>query len=264
MNIPSCQQWLQDAYWIDPPSYIHQLLPREPGEYMIICGRPGIGKSNLAFHMGCCLATGLPFLDFATEATKVGHIIMEGSRKNLKDRMVKILPQYPSESLTRNYYNERAEPCILETHNDYYRSKFEDCRVVILDNLKHITDSRYLENKYAGHWIKDIYQPFLKDIGAVGILTHHLSKNNEKSLISPDDVGRLKGAGEYAEDATSVILLERRRQGHISVNGKFAKRDENALTLYFPKARMAEDVINPIHLVKNYEWCRFDRDGDGS
>jgi len=262
MDIPSCQHWLDDEIWIDPPSYIHQILPREPGEYIIVCGRPGIGKTNLGIHMACCLATGTPFFGFWAESTKVGHIIMEGSKKNLKDRFIKILRQYPQEELQRNYFVERGEPKLLENNMEHYFEKFEGCRVVILDNLKHITGPKYLENAYADRFIKNVYQPFLKRLGAVGVLTHHLTKSNEQSLIAPDDVSRLKGAGEYAEDANSIILLERSRQPH-SKNGKFQRVDNNHLTLYFPKSRIAEDEIEPIQLVRNFEKCSFDRDGDG-
>ena len=261
MEIPSCQEWLNDDYWTDPPAYIHQLLPREPGEYMIICGRPAIGKTNLAMHMACCLATGLSFFGFECEMTKVGHLIMEGSKKNIRDRFKKILPQYPSEERTRNYFVERREPLDLEKNLDRYAMMFDGCQVVILDNLKHVTNSRYLENAYALHWIKEVYQKFLRRIGAVGILTHHLSKTNDL-LIEPDDLRRVKGAGEYVEEGNTVLLLERRKQGR-GLNGKFSNVDETKLVLYFSKARIAEDVILPVNLIRNFELCRFDRDGDG-
>jgi len=250
--ISSYQDWLA-ACDTNEPCLIDQILPEDAGEYVLVSGKTGIGKSVLIMHLAFSLATGTPFMGFETQQCTVGCLAMEGGRDNIKERMVKIAPQYPE---TSNFYFELSPPVDLEKHYTDLKAKLEGCRVVIFDNLRQVTTGRYLDMNYAARWLKT-YQQLLAELGAVGVLTHHIKKPNEATLIEPGDVYNLKGATEYVDASTTVLLLERKRQGH-SDTGGFSKVDKNSLMLHFAKTRIATKELLPIELYRNYDKCGFD------
>ena len=92
---------------------------------------------------------------------------------------------------------------------------------------------------------------------ASGGFTMHIKKPNEASLFNPGDVYSLKGATEYVDTATTVFLLERRRQGQ-GAAGRFAPVNQEELILYFAKQRLAQDsTLQPITLRKNFPTAGF-------
>lgn len=250
--IMTYQDWLATCD-TDEPCLIDQVLPEDAGEYMLVSGKTGIGKSVLTMHLAFSLATGQPFMGMETQEVVVGMLAMEGGRDNIRDRFVKIAGQYPD---TNNFKFELAPPMDLEKHYKDLKVKLEGCRVVILDNLRQVTTGKYLDMNYAARWLK-AYQQLLAEIGAVGVLTHHIKKPNEATLIEPGDVYNLKGATEYVDASTTVLLLERKRQGH-SEGGGFARVDKNHLMLHFAKQRIATRDLQPIELYRNYDKCSFD------
>lgn len=236
------------------PAIIKNILPAQVGEYILVSGRTGIGKSILMLHLLYCLGTGIPFFGYECRKTPSGLLIMEGDRHNLQDRVQKVLGNYPhADNICLDL---RLENKPLENHLDYYKETFRGCGVVMLDNLRQVTTSERLKNEYASEWI-DTFHTFLKDIGAVGILTHHVKKPNKNSLIEPGDVYDLKGASEYVDDATTVLLLERERQ-HRNNFGQFMPVNQDKITLYFAKSRIADRTLEPINLERNYETAGFE------
>ena len=94
-------------------------------------------------------------------------------------------------------------------------------------------------------------------MGAVGGFTMHIKKPNEASLFNPGDVYSLKGASEYVDNATTVLLLERKRQGQ-GTAGRFAPVSQDELVLYFAKQRLAQDnTLEPVFLTKNFPAAGF-------
>jgi len=237
------------------PSYIDQILPAEAGEYIMVSGRTGIGKSILVLNMAFCLATGLPFYGFNCDKVTVGLLAMEGGQENIKNRLTKAIEQYPDCTDTLRY--DLREPFVLNNpkNEQYFLETFEGCQVVILDNLRQVTTGKYLENNYAAEWIKTFSELLVK-IGAVGVLTHHIKKpsGNKDSLLDTGDVYNLKGATEYVDDATTVLLLERKRQGRGSGGKGFGRVDNSMLQMYFAKHR--------IETVELPEYVTLERDFD--
>jgi len=239
----------------EEPALIENILPAEPGEFSFVSGRTGIGKSLLVMHMAYCLANGVPFMGCKCKKVKVGYIAFEGGITNIKDRLRKIRPQYKS---GKNLLFDVQSPLLLERHIDNFKEMVKGCRVVILDNLRQITSGNYLENKYVAIWLK-IYQQFLMDLGAVGVLTHHIKKPpSDRSLLEPGDVYNLKGASEYVDASSSVLLLERKKQDRDPITKHFLPVDQNALMLYFAKHRIAGEILEPIELRRNYETASLD------
>src|SRR3990170_3304010 len=88
------KQWLETCNQ-DDPCIIDQILPEDAGDYILVSGKTGIGKSILVLHLAFCLATGQSFFGFDTQHVKVGYAAMEGGRDNIRQRFEKIAPQYP-------------------------------------------------------------------------------------------------------------------------------------------------------------------------
>lgn len=236
------------------PAIIENILPAQYGEYILVSGRTGIGKSILMLHLLYCLGTGSPFFGFQCRQTRAGLLIMEGDRNNLKDRIRKVRENYPYTDNIRLSLMLETKP--LERHLEYYKHVFAGCEVVMLDNLRQVSTSERLKNEYASQWI-DTFHKFLQDLGAVGILTHHVKKPNSNSLVEPGDVYNLKGASEYVDDASTVILFERERQRRNDY-GQFMPVNPDKLTLYFAKTRIADKTLEPISLLRNYDTAGFD------
>ena len=203
-------EWYDNHSHYDAPSKIADILPDDAGEYIMISGKTGIGKSIVTLHLAYCLANGEPFYGYPSVAQDVSYIAMEGGRSNWRDRILKVTSQYKS---SKKLFFDLIEPHDLLRDNAR-QDLIERCKgsqVIIFDNLRQITAGQYLSPEYAAQWLK-VYQLFLKDLGAVGVLTHHIKKKDNRYLIEPDDVYQLKGATEYVDAATTVLLIERRKQ----------------------------------------------------
>ena len=79
------------------------------------------------------------------------------------------------------------------------------------------------------------------------IITLPIRKPNEKLRIQPGDVYQMKGATEYADSATSVLLLEKKSHG----------RSNDEVTLHFAKHRIASKELKPIALKFRRKKCIF-------
>lgn len=248
--------------WIDEmarrpktPDLIAELLP-DANEFMLIAGRPGIGKTNLVLQLGHCLATGTPFLGLACKRTVVGYVGFEGTPEKMVERLEKIGRNF--RDLGDNFRFERTLPLILERKLDKFKEIVTGCRVIILDPLKYLIGGDYCKPKDAVRFVS-LLQDTLKELNLTAIINHHIRKPNPKSLIDPGDLYSLKGATEYVDSATSVLILERTRQGHKSTGG-FAPVDPDSVTLYFAKHRDAIGELPDKKLKFNKKKLLFELD----
>lgn len=254
MNLPTYQEWIKEQYWTDP-HYISGILPCHPGDYMLIAGKSGIGKSVMATHLCFAIASGTPFLGFETQSATVGYAAFEGSTSNIKDRLNQIASNYPNTG-DRFRFN-LLDPISLMENKDKYLKMFEECKIVVLDNLRQITRGKYLDPAYATDFVKFL-QALLNELGAVAVITHHIKKANDSYLMEPGDLFSLKGATEYSDAATTVLLMEYKRQQYDHAKKKFGKKDKDRLILYFAKTRISKEELQPMELVRNRIKCSFD------
>lgn len=253
-RMPTPTEWLSQEV-IRYPAIIEQLIPAQPGEFFIISGRTGIGKSILMNNLLYMVGTGTPFFGgYQSTPTSVGLLMMEGDRSNLEDRVRKTMSQYPESNLIKFDFRLGTKP--LEDNLDEYREAFQGCKLILLDNLSQATKSDRLKPEYAAAWLV-VWQDFLREMGAVGGFTMHIKKPNEASLFNPGDVYSLKGATEYVDASSTVFLLERKRQSQ-NVAGRFTTPNQDELVLYFAKQRLAQDsTLPPISLLRNFETAGF-------
>lgn len=236
---------------------IEELLvdaPR-PHEFILLAGRTNIGKTNLALYLAYCLATGMPFFGLKCKKTTVGYLGFEGTVTKMVDRLEKIRQNFPDPG--DNFRFELCPPFVLERKLTEFESKVAGCRVIILDPLRYLVAGDYCKPKDAIAFIA-LLQSELDKLGATAIIVHHIKKPNPLLLIEPGDLYQMKGATEYADAATSVLMMERTRQGH-KPGGGFAPVNPDAVTLYFAKHRDAVGELEPIKLRFNRDKLLFER-----
>lgn len=245
-EIPAIQDWAAKLAKMKPkPNLIKDILPAQKGEYIAVAGRTGIGKTNLCLHLALCLATGTPFFGLKCEKVYVALFIFEGGPSDLLKRYEKVKHNFPSHG--RRLRFESLPISNPQEMRDTIFETAKGCKVIILDPVKFIVSGDYLKPKDADKFIKIFKQRLIKH-NMSAILTLPIKKPNEKSLIQPSDVYQMKGATEYADAATSVILVEK----------KSHRRSSDEVTLHFAKTRIASQELGKLDLHFNRDRCIFE------
>ena len=251
----SAKKWVQDVRSRPVrPDLIQDVLP-DGNELMLLAGRTGIGKTNLVLQLAYCLATGTPFFGLKCAKVVVGYIGFEGTAVKMADRLEKIRANFPDPG--DNLRFTLAKPFILEKKLTYFAKEVEGCRVVILDPLRYLVGRDYCKPKDAVAFL-GLLSNILAKLKLTAIICHHIKKPNPNLLIDPGEIYELKGATEYVDAATSVLILERKRQGHKS-GGGFAPVDPDLVTLHFAKHRDAVGDLPPIDLKLNRKKLLFEK-----
>jgi hypothetical protein len=232
-------------------SLVQQLLPDQAGEYIVIAGRTGIGKTNLSLHMAYCLATGQPFYGFDCETTTVAYFAFEGAGRNYVERITKIEKTFPPTE-DRLYFDVIQPFNPVEMYEDLIHRlgalKGRGCKVVILDSTKYIVPGDYLKPSDVKDFIQLLREHLVK-LGMVAVLTLPIRKPPDgRSLFDPSDVYRIKGATEYVDSATSVLLLEKRPRAPM-----------DNVALHFAKHRIATNQMYSIDMDFDRDKCAFER-----
>lgn len=232
---------------------IEELLS-DGNELMLLAGRTGIGKTNLVLHLAFCLATGTPFFGLECKETIVGYLGFEGTSRKMADRLNKIASNFPDPG--DNLRFQLSPPLILEKKLNEFEALVKGCRVIILDPLRYLVSGNYCKPQDAIAFLTLLREELIK-LGTTAIVCHHIKKPNPLSLIDPGDLYEMKGAAEYADEATSILMLERARQGH-RPGGGFAPVNADNVTLYFAKHRNAVGELQPVNLLFNRERLLFE------
>ena len=213
-----------------------------PPSFLLLAGRPGIGKTNMALQIGLCLSTGTLFLGFKTAKVRTAYLGFEGSREKLADRIEKMALNFPKSVL---FHPDIIPPLKFKGDNiAQLEEATRGCEVVIIDPLKYMVPGNYIQSNDALAFLTDVRNSMKRSMTSF-IFCHHIRKPNPNSLLAPGDLFESKGATDYAEAATSVLLLERERQRHHSTGGFTKVNPDNAI-LYFSKTRDAIEAIDPL------------------
>jgi hypothetical protein len=236
----------------DPPSddLIDDVLPNCPSEYCLLCGRAGIGKTNLVLDMAFCLATGQPWFSHKTRLCRVGYLGFEGSPKKLLARFEKLSKSFPDTK--DNLLVERAFPFKLSGRGiDLFRTTIEGLDVVIIDPIRYIVPGDYTKPDEASSFITTLKEICQKN-QTTPILLHHVRKPDRRLAVRPEDLQfEVKGGTEYVDAAGTVLLLERARQPR-KAYGRFGSNADDRV-LHFCKVKDSPAEIYPLNL-------RFNRD----
>ncbi|MFC1919123.1 AAA family ATPase [Chloroflexota bacterium] len=251
ISIQPVEDWAEDIAKKKPQAQVIQdLLPNKRGEYIAIAGRTGIGKTNLALYLAFCLSTGTPFYGLPCKRIRVAFLEFEGDERNLIARYKKIKRGFPPT-------NKRLHFGIIPLSNPKEMLKdiwaqTEECRILILDPIRYLVLGYYLKPKDVTSFIQS-FREMLAIHRKAAIITLPIRKPNDKLLIHTGDVYSMKGATEYADSATSVLLLEKT---------PYSRDNDNKVTLHFAKHRIALRELKPLDLQFRINKCIFESEGE--
>lgn len=247
LKIPSYKEWIKqmENRAPDEPQLIQQNLPYKFGEYMIICGRTGIGKTIVALMIAFSLATAGKIFKFACEEAVVAYIALEGDDQNMKDRMKKLELNYPSTEYFRFQMLDQEKPAKML---DKLKEQVKGCRVAIVDGSRYLVTGDYCKPKEAAQFMLGMKMMF-RELGISGIFTWQPIKGDPRDRLTLPDVYSVKGASEIVDDASSVWLLERTA---------YSKQEEDKVTLAIGKHRVSSSPQEPIDLFLNRDKCMFE------
>ena len=176
----------------DPPTedLIKDILPNACTEYMLVCGRAGIGKTNLVLYLAFCLATGTPFLSHKTKQCRTGYLGFEGTPRKLLARFDKLQDSFqdPGDFLLV----ERSLPFKLSrTDTDKFTRKIEGLEIIIIDPLRYIVCDDYTKPEAASTFISTLRECCAKT-GTIPILVHHVRKPDRRLTVRPEDLALKK------------------------------------------------------------------------
>jgi len=247
LKILSYKEWMKQVKnrTPDEPQLIQQNLPYKFGEYMIICGRTGIGKTIVAIMTGFSTSTGGRILKFSCEKVITAFVALEGDDQNLSERLRKMESSYPTTEYFRFTMLNQEKP---EKMLANLRETVAGCRVAIIDGSRYLVSGDYCKPKEAADFMLGMKTMF-RELHISGIFTWQPTKGDPRDRLSLPDVYSVKGASEIVDDASSVWLLERT---------PYSKPEDDKVTLYIGKHRISTSVQEPIDLVLNRDKCMFE------
>jgi len=257
--MPTLKEWMQQVR--NRPKtvdLVEGLISSQPS-YILLGGRTGIGKSILAIQLLLSIASGTDFLGIPTRTTKVGYLGFEGDDTKMCDRLEKVGLSFPNGASENFAEFEISTAKRLWGNEAWFQAKYggKGIGLLALDPLKYLVSGDYSKPSDALHFIGAV-QKLSVDLGAPVFLVHHIRKRDKRALIEPGDLDELKGAGDYSDHASTVMLLERERQRHNPAGG-FAPVRADHFVLYFPKARDAPASFDPIPIKLNRDKLLFER-----
>ena len=223
---------------------IKDLFPNSTSAYMLICGRSGIGKTNLVLYLAFCIATGMKFFSLETKQKITGYLSFEGGERQIANRFDKLKQTFGSAGDYLRW--EHSLPIKLNKVGiDELKEIITGLEVAIIDPLRPLVAGDWMKPADAAAFLDNLRE-VQNDTGTTLILVHHIRKPDRKLRVLPEDLQfEIKGATEYVDGAT-VLLLE--RPGHVKdESGKFVSSSDDRI-LYFPKVKDAPAEFKPIHL----------------
>ena len=113
---------------------IKDLLPHSTTAYMLICGRWGIGKTNLVLYLAFCIATGRKFFSLETKQKTLGYLSFEGGEHQIAKRFQKLRETFGSAGEYLRW--EHSMPIRLNSKGkDDVKRLITGLEVAIIDNF---------------------------------------------------------------------------------------------------------------------------------
>jgi len=212
---------------------------------MLICGRSGIGKTNLILYLSFCLATGSKFFSLETKQKIVGYLSFEGSQRQIANRFEKLRKTFGSAGDYLRW--EHSLPIKLTpSGKDELKRLITGLEVAIIDPLRPLVVGDWMKPADASSFLDNLRE-VQNDTGITIILVHHIRKPDRKLRVFPEDLQfEIKGATEYVDGAATVLLLDRPRHSR-DESGRFQSSSDDRI-LYFPKVKDAPAEFKPMKL----------------
>ena len=175
---------------------------------------------------------------------------MEGSDQKILNRFNTISNSFPPNAEDNIHWEHTTAITLTEAGVEQMEEIVSGLDVVIIDPLRPLIAGDYTMPKDANTFLKRL-QMIQNETSTRIILIHHIRKPDKRVKVQPEDLQfEVKGAAEYVEAATTVLLLERAKQSQDDL-GRFQRSNDDK-TLYFTKVKDSPTDLSPITL-------RFDR-----
>jgi len=251
------EEWRENVRQTPPPRDIVEDILSDTNEVSVIVGRSGIGKTNFCNQLGHCLATGYDFIgQKVLTKSSVAYMGFEVDKHQFEKRTAILEKHIPSSPLL--WVDTPAQFFKLDKNTEAnFRKAVKSGKVVIIDPVRYIVPGDYLDPKVVTEFMQRLQQ-VMRDNDSLAIIVLYFKKLDNRSPQEPDDLWNIKGATEWGDMASTVMMLERTKQGH-KPGGGFAPVNQDNITIHFAKTRNAALVHNPINLHFNRQKCLFER-----
>lgn len=239
--------------------YFNQKYWLEPGDFLVIGGRPGGGKTLIAFEL--CQ-------NFAACGTKCLYLSLEMSSVHLMQRLLSFRATVDSENvmrgkLTREEYkriidrgmeieklpifiDQQPNITISQLRSKIASASVKGCKVVFIDHV-HIIDTEDQEFKYFFPCLSRMLMAAAKEYGVLIIALVQLNRASESSERAK--MSDIREGGSIEQDATRVAIIKHEHIGNNqmvltlqTVKNRFGTFSDVRFIVDFHQGKIIEDL----------------------
>ncbi len=188
-----------------PEELVHGLLHR--GTKAVLGGSSKAGKTWLLLDLAVSVATGSPFLRWATSPGKVLFVNLEIPQTFLKLRLQKLCERKPLGHLNDlDVWTLRGEFSATESFLEAIieRGCEGEYSLIILDPIYKLMVGRAENTSSAVGVLCHQIERLVVETGAAVVYAHHFTKGDQSGKKALD---RLSGSGVFARDADTIVTL---------------------------------------------------------
>ena len=216
----------------------------KPGELIVLCGRPSIGKTALALHFALVAAqkAGVPTVLFSLEMlqTEVGlrlfcadakvHSIQILSGAVSPEQMLALYQSHGELSKLPFWVNDNSVMTVTDIRHECRRLAKQGLGLILIDYLQLVTwaGARGESQSYRVGEIVKACKAIGKELGCPVILISQLNRDAEKEGRSIR-MSDLRDSGDIEQTAHVIAALE--REGYQKDDPQFAEGERAALRL---------------------------------
>lgn len=181
----------------------------EPGDKVIIASGSKSYKTWTLIQMGQCIASGVPWLGFATQRSRVLYLNFEIKPRNFWRRVHRIRAALGLEK-TEDFqaWNLRGRGFSMDEHAAALIAKAKEfgAVVIILDPIYKLFGNRNESSAGDMATLMTVFDRVATETGAAIVFAHHFAKG---STASKDAIDRASGSGVFARDPDCILTLTR-------------------------------------------------------
>jgi len=223
--------------------------------YILLAGRPKLGKSWLGLCLGVAVATGGCALgrgELRAAQGEVLYLALEDRLRRIKNRLGKILGStpFPENLLIAETWN-RLDKGGLDDLKEFLKAH-DDCRLVVIDTLAKVRPPRS-KNHDPYEWdmaVGGVLQSLANQFRVSILVVHHTRKS-----AADDPLDEVSGTTGITGAADAVMILKRGRgqaDGTLTLAGRDIEEQELALK-FRPEEGAWELLGNAAEYAKSQE-----------
>jgi hypothetical protein len=160
------------------------------------------------------------------------------------------------ETPEKGYFNIHLLDSFVLTapgNKDKLRLIIQNFDIVLIDPIKWMAGMNYTQPNQAALFTNALVQ-LMRQEHKIAIIFMQIRKEDPRIKINPGELFTIKGAGDYIEDSSFTLLLERSELRGQNVAPSLKDRH---ITLYYAKHREATRDLSSVELFYEYDSCEF-------